>query len=104
MSKQTRKEKQEEEKRIIAEMESALEQKKEKEKKDEKACYGEDLPETLHCKRCKTELKNGVCPVCGFHIYVPMEKKKRDKIRRNVTIVSIVIFVILFLMLKIKNG
>ena len=101
MSKQTRKEKREEEKRIIAEMESALPK---KEEENEKVSYGEDLPETLHCKRCKTELSNGVCPVCGFRIYVPMEKKKRDKIRTVVTVISMAIFVILFLLLQIKKG
>ena len=62
------------------------------------------MPETLHCKRCKTEMKDGVCPACGFRVYVPMDEKKQNKIKLVLTCVFMAIFVVLFVVLQIKNG
>ena len=149
MSKLSRKERKEEEKRIIAEMEAALREEKEQKpcvggedcvsnadaaqlkatqlktaqsvqletetetgqsdtaqetKKRDRASYCDVTPEKIHCKRCKTLMENGVCPTCGFRIYVPMEKGKRDKIRLVVTVVCMAVFLVLFLMSQMKNG
>ena len=123
MSKLSRKERKEEEKRIIAEMDAAMAENKEKgaenalEDQEEGAAsenvakktkktsfYDATTPETVHCKRCKTLMENGVCPTCGFRIYVPMDKEKRDKIRLWVTVVCLGVFFILFLMSQMKNG
>ena len=116
MSKLSRKERKEEEKRIIAEMDAAMAENKEKtasmdneaEEKTKKATkssfYDETTPKKVHCKRCKTLMENGVCPTCGFRIYVPMEKEKRDKIRLWVTVGCIIVFVVLFLVMEIRNG
>ena len=111
MSKKTREQKRAEEKRIIAEMEEALqgkaslvEESAESNKTKQTNFYGEDLPEVLHCKRCKTKMEKGVCPVCGFKVYVPLRKEKRDKIRAVIATVSMVIFIILFLLSQIKNS
>ena len=117
MGKISRKERKEEEKRIIAEMDAAMaenqakaeenatDKEAEKPKKASKfSFYDQTTPEKVHCKRCKTLMENGVCPTCGFRIYVPMEQGKRDKIRLWVTVVSIVVFILLFLITQIKNG
>ena len=118
MGKLTRKERKEEEKRIIAEMDAAMAENKEKqaenstetqteekvEKKGKTSFYDVTTPEQVHCKRCKTLMENGVCPTCGFRIYVPMETEKRDKIRLWLTVGGIALFLVLFLISQIKNG
>lgn len=38
-------------------------------------------PETMHCRKCGAEMENGVCPKCGYKVYVPMDEKKALKIR-----------------------
>lgn len=106
-------EKKEEERRIIAEFEEALSENRteedapacEEKPKEKQGCgEKEDMPEKLHCKRCKTLMENGVCPQCGFRIYMPMKKEKRDKIRLIVAVVCIVAFVILYVGKQIANG
>ena len=115
----TRQEKREEEARILAEMDEALQQMKggagavdeEKagnntdktaEKKTKKKPIDEDtMPSRLHCKRCKTLMENGVCPTCGFTVYIPMEKEKRNKIKVVVTAVAMAIFLVVFLITRI---
>ena len=128
MSKLSRKERKKEEKRIIAEMEAALREEKvqaaqtdgvesasekngnvqsetvQEEKKKNRAFYDDVTPEKIHCKRCKTLMENGVCPTCGFRVYVPLEKGKRDKIRLVVTVVCMAVFLVLFLISQIRNG
>ena len=124
MGKLTRQQKKEEERRIIAEMEAALQENTAEESettgkdavqeenldekgdfdKKKRGFYDEETPETVHCKRCKTLMENGKCPVCGFYIYTPMDKKKRDKIRLVVATVCMVAFVILFVLLQFKNN
>ena len=88
----------EEEKRILAEMDEAM-----------KAVGGEEQTEEqplapsqkLYCRRCKTELNaNGVCPVCCYRVYMPMDEQKRKKIRLIVASVCIVGFLILFFLMK----
>lgn len=100
MSKKTRKEKREEEARILAEMEDAMqEQRRESgasaEKKPERA-YDASMPERIHCRKCKTLMENGKCPTCGHTVYVPMDKNKQNKIKLIATIVLIVGFIIIF--------
>ena len=46
----------------------------------------------------------GVCPACGHRIYVPMDKKKREKIRLIVAGVCIAVFVVLFVIGNIIKG
>ena len=84
----------EEEKRILAEMDEAM-----------KALSGEEQPsapsQKLYCRRCKTELNaNGVCPVCGYRVYMPMDEQKRKRIRFIVATACIVGFLILFFLMK----
>lgn len=92
MAKLTRKEKKEEEKRIIQELESAMSESEElltAEKKSRKN-YGENMPEKLHCKRCRTLMEEGVCPLCGYRVYMPMADGKRKMWRWIVTGVCLV--------------
>ncbi len=122
MSKQTRKQKKEEERRLIEEWEAALaeergetpqetpsaeeanEQPVEKEKKRGKEdFYSSTQPQTVHCPRCKTQLKeNGECPTCGYKMYVPMSEEQRKKIRTALTVVGIGIFLVLFILLQFR--
>ncbi len=89
----SRKEKKEEERRILAELDEAVEKEQ-----------AETQPqgEKLHCKRCKTLMENGVCPACGFKIYVGMSEEKRKKIRTAVTCVCLGVFLILLVILQAK--
>ena len=112
MSKMTRQQKKEEEKRIIAEMESALAEGKTLEKPEEdpsnrreteKYVYDETMPKDIHCKRCKTLMEKGVCPTCGFRIYVPMDKKKRDRTKLILAVVLMAAFLAVFIFSQIKN-
>ena len=104
MSKQRR----EEEKKILAEMDEAMKenvQKEETPKKTKSKIFGvfeDKTPEQLHCHKCKALMENGVCPECGFRTYVPMSKEKQQKIRLILTGVFVVAFVILFVWLQIK--
>ena len=118
MSKKTRMEKREEERRIIAEMQEAMRENTSREKegeepikesreqrhKNRKSIYEETIPEKIHCKRCKSLMEQGVCPTCGYRIYVPMNKKKRDKIRLWVAAACIVGFVLIFAITQITKG
>ena len=116
MAKKTRVERKEEERRMIAEMEEAMQEtasKKERDgqpdvKAEKKQKWGgayEDItPQQIHCKRCKTLMENGVCPTCGFRIYVPMSKEKREKIRLIVAGVCMAVFVVLFVIMQIQKG
>ena len=113
------KQKREEEKKILAEMEEAMkEQAKQfdgekeqtptnsEEKKAKKGLFGlleDKTPEKLHCRRCKTLMEDGVCPTCGFRTYVPMDKVKQQKIRLILTCVCVVAFVVLFVWLQMRS-
>ena len=115
MKKLTRKEKKAEEARILAEMKAALE---EAEREENAANEESDAPANVesassspapqvpvyHCKRCRSEMNGGVCPVCGFTMYVPMDEKKANKIKLTLTAVGMVVFVALFIYLQIKKG
>ena len=115
MSKQTRKEKRENEAWILAEMEEAMAEKTtenevasaevsaEVSAPSKEKWYRDNTPTEVHCKHCRTLMENGVCPNCGFHIYVPMDKKKRDKIRWIVGGVCIAAFLVVFVILKIAS-
>ena len=106
------KKKREQEAKIIAEMEEGLKEQglsmptyqggnKKKRHQNE---YDETMPEKIHCSRCKTLMENGVCPLCGHTVYVPMDKGKRDKFRLIAAVVCMAVFVIAFALLQIKKG
>ncbi len=96
MSKQKRKERKQKEAEMLQEFDDALE--KERGEEGQMRTVGErDLPtDKVHCKRCKTLMEKGVCPICGYKIYMPMDDEKRKKIRLVVTAVCLVVFVLLF--------
>ena len=115
-----REQKRAEEARIIAEMESAMHggdfingakkspeetSKKEQNQAGMYATNEEMCPQTeekIYCKRCKSRMENGVCPVCGYRIYMPMDEAKIKKIRLIVAGVCIVAFLAIFLALRLK--
>lgn len=66
--------------------------------------YGSEAPSELHCRRCGTILDKGVCPNCGYRVYIPMDEKKRNKIRLITTVIAMSVFVVLFVVLKIVKG
>ena len=112
--KMTRKER---EKQMIAEMESALWERKTDGEKSEPAekespkqkkekPVKEPSPKAeqkLHCSRCGTLMENGKCPNCGHYIYMPMDKEKRNKIRWIVGGICVVAFAIIFVITQIKK-
>ena len=110
MSKMTREEKKAEEARVIAEMEAAMQENEtplarenEPEPKPQKRwnMMNDATPEKIHCKRCNTLMENGVCPTCGFKIYVPMDEAKRGKIRLIVGGICVAAFLIWFVLSQI---
>ncbi len=108
--KKTKAEKRAEEARIIAEMDEAMQELKGGEqtpqpvKKPKRTpIKDENMPDKIHCKRCKTLMENGVCPTCGFTVYIPMDKDKRNKIKVIATAVCMAIFVIIFVALQFRK-
>ena len=113
MKKQTRKVKKAEEARVLAEMKAALEEAERAENAEnsteENAAPAQNekpTPQepTYHCRRCRTVMQKGVCPACGFKMYVPMDEKKMGKIKLILTAVGMAIFAAIFLYIQIKNG
>ena len=49
-------------------------------------------------------MENGVCPACGFTVYVPMSEEKRNKIKLTLTVVAFVVFIVIFVALQFKKG
>jgi predicted RNA-binding Zn-ribbon protein involved in translation (DUF1610 family) len=95
MSKQTREEEQKAKKEI---------KEGEKEKKRGTSFYGSTEPETMHCRRCRTLMENGVCPTCGFKTYVPMDEGKRKKIKMVGTAIGLAVFIVIFLVVQFTKG
>ncbi len=86
--------------------ESAESMQKEAEPEQPRKIYGvleDKTPKEVHCSRCKTMMQNGVCPTCGYRMYVPMDEKKRKKIKLIGTVVGMVIFAIIFIILEITK-
>ena len=116
MKKQTRKEKKAEEARVLAEMKAALEEAERAENGESMGNVTEEnaapmqneklTPQepTYHCRKCRTVMQKGVCPACGFKMYVPMDEKKMGKIKLILTAVGMAIFLAIFLYNQIKNG
>lgn len=112
MNKRTKQQRREEEAKIVAEMEEGLKEQGlsmpkytgGNKKKKHPNGYDETMPEKIHCSRCKSLMENGVCPTCGHTVYVPMDKKKRDKVRLIAAVVCMVIFAIAFVALQVKKG
>lgn len=115
MKKQTRKEKKAEEARVLAEMRAALEEAEREERgytdtetetqiEKGKANTPQTQAPVYHCRRCKTAMQNGVCPTCGFKMYVPMDEKKLGKIKVVLTAIGMALFLVIFLYLQMKNG
>lgn len=58
-------------------------------------------PKQIHCKHCKTLMENGVCPNCGFKMYVPMDEKKQRRIRLILGGILLVGFALFMLFTKV---
>ncbi len=91
----------EEEKRILAEMDEAMRELSGESQEPQTDEQPSTPSQKLCCRRCKSELNaNGVCPVCGYRVYMPMDEQKRRKIRLLVATACIVGFLILFFLVK----
>ena len=102
MARQTRAERKAEEARILAEMDAAMGKSSptaDTETEKQGGTYSSST-ETIHCKRCKSVMEQGVCPVCGFRVYTPMDEGKRKKIRLIVGGICVVVFLAAFLILR----
>ena len=91
----------EQEKRILAEMDAEM--KKQEAETGVKPTDGTPVRK-MYCPRCKGVMENGVCGTCGHKVYIPMDDKKRNKIRLIVGIVCVVAFVAVFVALQFKQG
>ena len=88
--------KKEEEQKILAQMEEAMKESETPQAEKKLKWYQDKTPEKIHCRQCKTLIEDGVCPVCGFRMYTPMDKKKQQRIRLILGAVCIVAFLIWF--------
>ena len=107
MGKQTRKQKREEEKKILAQMDEAMQESSENSEKETpkqgwKGLLVDKTPEKVHCRKCGTYIEDGVCPSCGFRVYVPMDKKTQQNIRLVLGGICLVIFAVLFFWTQLK--
>ncbi len=71
-------------------------------KRSRESFYSSTEPKQLHCKRCKTLMEKGVCPTCGYKVYQGMDEAQRKKIRGILTAVCLGIFLVLFVIIKLK--
>ena len=122
MSKQAREKKRAEEERVLAELEAAVQEEcaqttenaegsatenataEHVAEKPKQNFYGAIMPEQIHCRRCRTLMEKGVCPTCGYKIYVPISEEKRKKIRNVGTIIALVAFLIIFVAIQASKG
>lgn len=103
----TWKERREEEARILAEMEKAMQERaqenvQENEQDGTDGQAEKDAPSKAekpryHCSKCGTLMQeNGVCPNCGHRIYVPMEEGKQKTAQLIIGAACIVIFLLVY--------
>lgn len=94
------KERREEEARILAEMEEAMQaQAAEKEKKTDTEDGGGSTAQEkgqIHCAKCGTLMEKGVCPTCGHRIYVPMDENQQRTARLIIGAVCIIAFLLIY--------
>ena len=92
------KERKEEEARILAEMEEAMQA--QAAEKAESADGEQDAKpqeeEKIHCSKCGNYMEKGVCPACGHRIYVPMDENTQKTTRLIVGAVCIVAFLLIY--------
>ena len=100
MSKQTR----EEEQKILAQMEEAMREKGQKTQTEEKPVTEDSPSQATHCYRCKTLMEDGVCPTCGFKLYVPISEEKRKKIKKITTVIGFAVFVVVFILFRLSKS
>ncbi len=84
----------EREKEILAEMEKATKE------SGMPQAQEEQTQEVRHCRRCKSAMEKGKCPVCGYKEYQPMAEGERKKIKGILTVVCLAVFLLLFLWIK----
>lgn len=95
------KERKEEEARILAEMDEAMQAQNAETQQTEEG--GENAPapqeekKRTHCPKCGNYMKDdGVCPACGHRIYVPMDEGKQKTARLIIGAVCIVAFLLIY--------
>lgn len=64
---------------------------------------GVPVPQQIHCRKCGTVMENGVCPKCGYKVYVPMDGKKIGRIRLIVGVLFVAAFIV-WMILKNAKG
>ncbi len=113
-SKERRKQKREEERRMLADFDAAVAAEKEgkaergeaekssaEAKRSRESFYSSTQPTSLHCRRCKTLMEEGKCPVCGYKTYMPMTEEKRKRVKGILTAVFLGVFLVLFIALRL---
>ena len=91
-----------EEEKILAEMDEAMKEQAKEEKETKKSklseIFQDKTPNQLHCRKCQTMMQDGVCPTCGFRMYVGMDKEKQKKIRFIAGGVCLLILLVILLL------
>ena len=76
-----KKTKKELEQEMIAQMEEALQEQKAAQVQAQAETEGEEPKQEtpqFHCRKCKTLMKDGKCPACGYTDYVYFSKKFKE--------------------------
>ena len=97
---------------MLAQMDEAMQEEKKPEpkkeenteKKSRSSFYASTEPESVHCRRCRTLMENGVCPTCGFKMYVPMSEEKRKKIKMITTAIGFAVFIVIFVIIQFTKS
>ena len=100
-----KKERGEEEKEILAQMDEAMREEEVGETTEEKPkkilFFKDKTPDEVHCHKCGTLMEKGRCPNCGHTIYVPMDEKKKKIVRWIVGGVCLLAFLIVFIVTQL---
>lgn len=92
MKRQSRRERKEEERRILAEMDAAMMEIKKGESNEQEGA--EESCE--YCPRCRSAIEKNRCSVCGYRVYKPMSAKTRRTVRIVLGVVLIAVFALIF--------
>ncbi len=97
-----RKERKAEEARILKELDEEVAAQRAKDAGTEKQGEGKSTPAAgkIYCRRCKSQMQDNVCPVCGYKIYTPMSEEKRKMTRLVVGGACVLCFVVIYLLSK----
>ncbi|MBE7079183.1 MAG: hypothetical protein E7380_04935 [Clostridiales bacterium] len=96
MARKTRKERKEEERRILAELDAETLSTQ----NGEGYAVDEEGNPCAICPRCRSAVKGEKCPVCGYKEYRPISDKTRKTVRIALGVVLVGVFLVIYFCLR----